>query len=342
MAQRPSYIVTGGAGFIGSNLVAELMARQPGAGIVVVDDFRSGSFTNLVDACRRRGVGPFTGEVIPQSVSDVDFGALIESAEPAAVFHIAAITDTTLADERWMIAGNAGDTWAALLQECVQADLPLVYASSAATYGALAQAAPRAPFAEDAAGSPANVYGFSKWLMECEHRRLDQARREAGEPRAWVVGLRYFNVFGPGEARKGHMASMIHQLTQQLLAGKRPRLFTGGEQARDHVYVDDVVDCTLAAAGLGDRPRVEPGVYNLGSGRATTFNELADAVRSALGLSAEDRPTKYFDMPDDIRRFYQAYTCADLTRVTAALGWAPRHDPLEAMGRYARWLKETL
>lgn len=340
MPRVPTYILTGGGGFIGSNLAAELAHRQPGASVIVIDDFRSGSFANLIEAFERKGVGPFTGEVVSRPTGEVDIGDLIESTEPAAVFHIAAITDTTLADERKMIADNAGEDWSAMLQECAQAEIPLVYASSAATYGNPPHAGACEPFPEDAAGRPNNVYGFSKWLMECEHRRFDRARREAGEPRAWTVGLRYFNVFGPGEARKGKMASMIQQLTSQMLAGKRPRVFTGGEQARDHVSVDDVVDCTLAAAGLGDRTRVEPGVYNVGSGRATTFNELIDAIRGALGLSADDRPTKYFDMPEEIRKFYQDYTCADLTNTEAGLGWTPRHDPLEAVRRYALWLKE--
>lgn len=340
MRPSPTYILTGGAGFVGSNLAAELLRRVPGSSVIVIDDFRSGSFANLVEACRRKGVGAFQGEVIARPSSEVDFGDLMEAVEPRAVFHIAAITDTTVTDERRMIGDNAGEDWASLLQECAQAEVPLVYASSAATYGNPAQAGERLPFPEDAAGFPNNVYGFSKWLMECEHRRFDLARRKAGEPRPWVVGLRYFNVFGPGEARKGKMASMIYQLTQQMLAGKKPRIFTDGEQARDHVHVDEVVDCTLAAAGLGDRPSVEPGIYNTGTGRATTFNELIGAIRDALALSAEDRPTKFFDMPDEIRKFYQDYTCADMTNAAVGLGWKPRGDPIEAIRRYALWLRE--
>jgi ADP-L-glycero-D-manno-heptose 6-epimerase len=106
------------------------------------------------------------------------------------------------------------------------------------------------------------------------------------------------------------------------------------------VYVDDVVDCTLAAAGLGKRaPR--PGVYNLGSGVATSFNQIADAIRAALGLSDQERPTDYFDMPPDIRRFYQDYTCADMTETARGLGWKPKHDPVQAMGAYAKFLSES-
>jgi ADP-L-glycero-D-manno-heptose 6-epimerase len=341
MAPRPCYIVTGGAGFVGANLAAELVRRVPNASVIVIDDFRTGSFANLIAAHHRKGLGPFEGEVIARPTVEVDFASLIEEHEPSAIFHVAAITDTTITDERHMLADNAGEDWASLLQECAQSEVPLVYASSAATYGTPTRGSERAAFLEESAGRPNNVYGFSKWLMECEHRRLDHARRQAGEPRAWIVGLRYFNVFGPGEAAKGKMASMIYQLTGQMLAGKRPRVFADGEQARDHVHVDDVVDCTLAGAGLGEQARVQPGIYNVGSGRATTFNELIDAIRAALGLPAEERPTKYFDMPDEIRKFYQDYTCADLTAVEAALGWRPSLDPLESVRRYALWLSET-
>jgi ADP-L-glycero-D-manno-heptose 6-epimerase len=174
-------------------------------------------------------------------------------------------------------------------------------------------------------------------LMECEHRRFGERVRKRRDREPMVVGLRYFNVFGPGEGRKGKMASMVWQLAQQVLAGERPRLFTDGSQARDQVYVDDVVDCTLAAAGLGKKaPR--PGVYNLGSGVATSFNQMADAVRAAVGLNEQERPTEYFDMPADVRAFYQDYTCADMSETTKGLGWKPRHEPGAAMREYVAFL----
>ena len=172
------------------------------------------------------------------------------------------------------------------------------------------------------------------------HDRIGEARQhhEVGglpgfEPR--IVGLRYFNVFGPGEASKGGMASMAYQLAKRMLAGDRPRLFTGGEQARDQVSVHDVVGCTLAAAGLGATDRPRPGVYNLGSGRATTFNEVAEAVRDGLGLDAEAFAIEYFEMPAKVRAFYQDFTLADMTAAAEGLGWTPKHDPTEAIRTYA-------
>lgn len=335
MPDRPTYIVTGGAGFVGSNLCAALLARDPRPFIVVIDNFRSGSFSNIVEACHRRGVGPFTGEVRADSVPDVAWDFLLDEYEPGAVFHLAAITDTTVADEALMIRENLHG-FEELLIEAAERNVPVVYASSAATYGTPPQTRDRVPFPLSAAGEPSNVYGFSKWLMEEQHRRLAALRAEDGrEPR--VVGLRYFNVFGPGEARKGKMASMVHQLARQMLDGKRPRLFADGSQARDQVYVDDVVECTLAAAGMGERKNPRPGVYNLGSGVATSFNQIVEALRPGLGSAAE---TEFFEMPAAIREFYQDYTCADMGETARGLGWRPRWKPAEAIGKYAAWLKE--
>lgn len=328
------FIVTGGAGFVGSNLAAALTKRYPGAGLCVVDDFRSGAFANLVSACERAGVGAFRGEVIAKPVADIAWEELVKAAKPTAVFHLAAITDTTVMDEAVMIRENTGG-FREMMRACAAAGVPLVYASSAATYGTPAQTAARKAFPLAAAGKPNNVYGFSKWLMECEHACI------AGELKnPHIVGLRYFNVFGPGEARKGKMASMALQLATQMLNGKRPRLFKGGEQARDQVYVDDVVDCTIAAAGLEKGAACRPGVYNLGSGVATTFNQVVASLREELGISERDLPTEYFDMPASIRAFYQDFTLADMSETNAGLGWRPKWKPPDAIRAYARWLKE--
>ncbi|TVQ62675.1 MAG: NAD-dependent epimerase/dehydratase family protein [Phycisphaerales bacterium] len=351
MPERPCYIVTGGAGFIGANLCRALDGRARAHGteaeLVVIDDFRSGSFANLVEAFARSeagdgGGGVFSGEVLAGSVSEVDWDSLLEAREPRAVFHLGAITDTTVANEREMIEVNS-ETFGPMLEACVRGQVPLVYASSAATYGTPAQAASREAFPLEAAGRPNNVYGFSKWLMEVEHRRALAEASRAGREMPHVVGLRYFNVFGPGEGRKGKMASMVHQLAVQLLEGESPRLFEHGEQARDQVPVEDVVSCTIAAAGRAAWHEfdVEPGVYNLGSGRATTFNELVEAVRSALEFDAGERPTEYFEMPPSVRAFYQEYTCADMRETERGLGWKPSVDPVRAMGDTARHIEHS-
>jgi len=335
------YVVTGGAGFVGSNLCCALAARAARRAeeidLIVIDDFRSGSFANLVEAFEREGDERFRGEVVAGSVGEIDWESLIDARSPRAVFHLGAITDTTVSDEREMLEVNT-ETFGPMLEACVEASVPLVYASSAATYGSPPQADARVPFPLGAAGAPNNVYGFSKWLMECEHRRVLGDARDAGKPFPHVVGLRYFNVFGPGESRKHHMASMVHQLATQILDGGRPRIFTDGEQARDQIPVMDVVACTMAAAGIDNDHAVVPGVYNLGSGRATTYNEIVEAIRSPLGMSEADRPTEYFDMPAHVRTFYQDYTCADMSETERGLGWTPSVDPLAAMGDYAQYL----
>lgn len=341
MSPEHCYVVTGGAGFIGSNLVAALASREPGSRIVLIDDLSSGSFANIVEAFERRGLPPFDGEVLASSCDEIDWESLLEEAAPLAVFHLAAITDTTVADERRMIEQNT-ESFRPILGACLQSATRLVYASSAATYGSPPAAREREPFKREMAGRPNNVYGFSKWLMECDHHAAAGAHREETGQSPWVVGLRYFNVFGPGESRKGKMASMAYQLFTQIRDRHRPRLFTDGTQSRDQVHVDDVVRCTLAGAGLGEKKRPAPGVYNVGSGQASSFNDVAARVRAGLGLAEHDRPVEFFEMPPSVRAFYQDYTCADMTETAAGLGFVPSIDPLEGVESYARMLGAML
>lgn len=333
------YIVTGGAGFIGSNLCARLAGHSPGAHLVVVDDLSSGSFENLVLAHDRAGIGPFTGEFVAMTSAEVEWAWLMTETRPRAIFHLGAQTDTTVADERAMLERNVNG-FSEMLELCNDAEIPLVYASSAATYGTPAVALDRQAFKEEHAGRPNNVYGFSKWLMECEHRRFSERIVASGGPTPRVVGLRYFNVFGPGEGHKGSMASMVLQLGRHLLEGRSPRLFHDGQQARDQVFVDDVVACTLAGAGLGDKTEPNPGVYNCGSGEATSFNRIIEALRETLQIPEGQQEVEYFEMPESVRAFYQDFTKADLSATTAALGWAPKTSPAEGIAEYARWLAD--
>ncbi len=318
-------IVTGGAGFVGSNLVARLQEDRPDAEILVIDDGRSGTFANLSKE------GPdgfsFRGEMIGRSLNDIDLYEVVEGFDPEVVYHLASITDTTVHDESKMIADNV-EPFGVLVNMAVTSNFKLVWASSAATYGTRANGATQAkrPFKIEDAGRPANVYGFSKWIMENMHRRAMQEY-----PGAHLVGLRYFNVFGPNESHKKHMASMVYQLAQQILNGTAPRIFADGTQARDQIYVHDVVDATITAANDG----VTSGIYNCGSGVTTSFNDVIDALNEAFETKWEP---DYFDNPYS---FYQDYTCADLSATRAGIGWTPRYQPKQAMVEYARQLHAT-
>lgn len=318
------YLITGGAGFVGSNLTRTLQEQNDGRNeILVVDDMRLGTFANL--SVEGEHGWSYRGEIIAGALHELDIASLIHDFKPDVVFHEASITDTTVEDEKVMIRDNV-EPFDELVELCVTQKIKLVWASSAATYGTAANGAlaERRPFKLEDAGRPANVYGFSKWVMENIQRQT-----LVKHPDAHLVGLRYFNVFGPGEQNKGKMASMIYQLANQMLDGKRPRIFDPGDQARDQIYVKDVVGCTMAGALDG----AKSGVYNCGTGEATSFNQIVAALNQALGR--DDRPD-YFENPFS---FYQDYTCADISQTTAGLNWKPAYTTHDAIVEYAELLK---
>lgn len=297
-------LITGGAGFIGSNLALELQTRYPQASITVLDDFRVGSFKNLIG---------FRGDVMAYDVSACNLQPLMKHKPFEIIFHIAAITDTTILDERKMMFDNV-EGFRNVLDLASEKKAAVVYASSAAVYGSQ-----NTSMKESDGGKPNNVYGFSKWAME------GLAREYEGKLR--ITGLRYFNVFGHGEFFKGNAASMIYQLFLQMKAGKRPRIFKFGEQKRDFVYVKDVIEATILA-----RTAKENTVVNVGSGQATSFNEVIEALNEGLGTQLEP---EYFDNPYN---FYQDFTQADLSHTTKAIGYKPRYTTREGILDYLKGL----
>jgi ADP-L-glycero-D-manno-heptose 6-epimerase len=300
-------VVTGGAGFIGSNLVLALQEKFQKARLTVIDDFRSGDFKNLVG---------YRGDFVAQNLATLDWQDQFGEEKFDAIFHLASITDTTLHDQFIQVHDNV-ESFRRLLNFARPTRTRIIYASSASTYGPATGAS-----AESSGAAPANIYAFSKTIMD------NIAVREAKESPDWtIIGLRYFNVYGPREAHKGVPASMVYHLAQQMKAGQRPRIFKQGEQKRDFVYVKDIVEGSILA--LEAR---ESGIYNLGCGQARSFNELVDILNKCLG-------TKFVaDYIDNPHAHYQNFTEADLDKVRSALGYQPQF-PLEAgVKDYMNWL----
>lgn len=301
-------LVTGGAGFIGSNLTLALQARHPEARIVVVDDFRSGDFKNLQG---------FRGDFVAADVSRLDWETRFRDQTFDAIFHEASITDTTVHDQFLQCHDNI-EGFRRLLEFAAVNHTTVVYASSAATYG-ICSGIQRV----DQPPAPANVYAFTK--VQLDNLARDCANRH---PSWRIVGLRYFNVYGPREAHKKLAASMIYQLYLQMKAGRRPRVFKAGEQKRDFVYVKDVVNLTIRAASA---PR--SGIFNSGSGVAFSFNEVIAALNQALGTQLEP---EYIENPYS---FYQPHTEADMSLTASELGFRPEFEPATGIPDYVNWLE---
>jgi ADP-L-glycero-D-manno-heptose 6-epimerase len=303
----PNLIVTGGAGFIGSNLTLALQEKFPEAHLTVIDDFRSGNFKNLAG---------YRGDFVAQNLATVDWQEQFRTEKFDAIFHLASITDTTLHDQFVQVHDNV-ESFRRLLNFARPTKTRVIYASSASIYGAVTQAS-----LETNGAAPTNVYSFSKVIMD------NIAMRSAKEDRDWmIIGLRYFNVYGPREAHKGVPASMVYHLAQQMKAGQRPRIFKRGEQKRDFVYVKDAVEGSIRALDAETS-----GIYNLGTGQARSFNELVDVLNKCLGTNF--RPD-YIENP---HAHYQNFTQADLTNARGALGYEPRFPLEEGVRDYMQWL----
>jgi ADP-L-glycero-D-manno-heptose 6-epimerase len=307
-ASAQSILVTGGAGFIGSNLVLTLQERMPEARLTVIDDFRSGDFKNLAG---------YKGDFVAQNLATLDWKQQFGDEKFDAIFHLASITDTTLHDQFVQTHDNV-ESFRRLLSFAKPNRTRIIYASSGATYGGAATEA----ILETSGAAPANIYAFSKVIMD------NLANRAASDVSGWIiVGLRYFNVYGPREAHKGTPASMVYLLSRQMKAGQRPRIFKHGEQKRDFVYVTDVVEGSIRALEAK-----ESGIYNLGSGQARSFNELVDILNRSLGT---DFKPDYIDNP---HAHYQNFTQADLTSVRGALGYQPQFSLEKGVADYMNWL----
>ena len=298
-------VVTGGAGFIGSNIVAALEARGE-AEVVVCDSLGDG------DKWRNIAKRDLMGILPPESLFDFLEG---QRGTVDAVFHMGAISSTTATDADLVIENNVNFSLK-LWEWSVLAETRFIYASSAATYGDGS-----AGFDDDDSVEglqnlrPLNLYGWSKHLFD---RRIARLCAEGQPTPPQWAGLKFFNVFGPNEYHKGSMRSVAHQLYEQIAAGQPVRLFRShhrdyedGGQMRDFVSVDDCVDVMM---WLLDHPEVS-GLFNLGTGTARSFADLAQAAYTAMQATPE---IEYIDMPEAIRDKYQYFTQANMGKLRAA------------------------
>lgn len=313
-------LITGGAGFIGSNLAFYFQKHHPLAKVYVFDKFRSdecfpsgnptslGHFKNLIG---------FKGEVI---VGDINNAKDIESLRAYdfdIIYHQAAISDTTALNQELVMKTNH-EAFLRLLEIAKDSQAIMVYASSAGTYGNS-----KAPNIVGQGEIPENVYGYSKLCMDESVRKILES-----DPARHIIGLRYFNVYGEREFYKGKTASMILQLGLQALRDKKVRLFKHGEQMRDFVYIKDVIQANVKAIEAQ-----QGGIYNVGSGVARSFNDIIACLKAGLG----DFEVEYFDNPYS---FFQTHTQADISATMEALSYTPHFTLESGVQSYLHEIKE--
>ena len=313
-------IVTGGAGFIGSNIIKALN-QQGYKKILVVDDLSDGQkFNNLVDCdifdYQEKDI--FLKRILTHEY----FGPSIE-----ACFHQGACSDTTEWNGRHLMINNY-DYSKVMLHYCLARKVPFFYASSAAVYGK------STVFKEERCfEAPINIYGYSKFLFDQYVRQILETATSQ------VVGLRYFNVYGPREQHKGKMASVVYHFNQQLLADQEVKLFEGGEgyaageQRRDFVYVGDVAAVNL---WFMDNPK-KSGIFNIGTGCSQSFNDVAQAIINWYRYGK----IRYIPFPENLKNYYQSFTQADITALRE-IGYDRPFKTIEAgIAEYLDWLNTT-
>jgi len=308
-------LITGGAGFVGSNLAFYLQENFPQSHVVVFDCFRSKAMFangNLQSFGHYKNLIGFKGDVICGSINNKADLAVLNEFTFDYIFHQAAISDTRVTDQELVMKTNV-NSFHDLLSLAKQNHAAMVYASSAATYGGLPS--PQVVGKE----SPENPYGFSKYLMDqITYRFIDQ------NPEMSIVGLRYFNVYGSKEYYKAKTSSMVIQLGHQILDGNPPKLFEGSDQIlRDFINIEDVIQANILAC----KPQ-QSGVYNVGTGNPRSFQDIADILQNDLETNLG---TEYFPNPYE---GYQMHTQADITRTKECLGFKPKVTLEEGIKTY--------
>jgi len=309
-------LITGGAGFIGSNLAFYFQKNHPEAKVVVFDCFRSGetlSNGNLKSFGHFKNLLGFTGEIISGNINSAsDMKNLRDNYRFDYIFHEAAISDTTALEQDLMIKTNV-NAYKDLLDMAMLHGANMIYASSGATYG-------DAPSPQRVGReAPQNVYGFSKLSMD--HLSREYMKKASIS----IVGLRYFNVYGPREYFKNSTASMVIQFGHQLLAGKNPKLFEDSDKIlRDFIYIEDIIQANIKAM----QPN-ESGIYNVGTGKARSFQDIVDILQRELGTNYE---CEY--IPNPFIGSYQFHTEADIETTRTGLGYEPGFEMEDAIRAY--------
>ena len=317
---KKTILITGGAGFIGSNLVFYFQKNYPDSHIVVFDCFRSeltfsngnlqsfGHYKNLID---------FKGDVICGNINNKNDLLLLNKYNFDYIFHQAAISDTRVYDQEIVMQTNVNSFYD-ILNIAKDNDAPLIYASSAATYGSLSS--PQTVGQE----SPENPYGFSKYMMDQVAYRFGNEN-----PNMTIIGLKFFNVYGPREYFKAKTSSMVIQLGHQILDGNAPKLFESSDQIlRDFIYIEDVVQANIKACS----PKIN-GVFNIGTGIPRSFQDIADILQNELGSNLG---TEYFPNP---LKGYQVHTQANIDSSKIYLDFMPKYSLEEGIKDYLSEIK---
>ena len=308
-------LITGGAGFIGSNLAFYFQENFPFSKVIIFDCFRSAETFpngNLKSFGHYKNLIGFKGDIICGNINNRADLELLRDHKFDYIFHQAAISDTRVYDQEIIMETNVNSFYD-LLALAKKDSAIMVYASSAATYGD--QPSPQTVGKEN----PENPYGFSKYIMDQIANRYSK-----DNPDLTIVGLRYFNVYGPREYFKNTTSSLVIQIGHQILDGTTPRLFSGSDKIfRDFIYIDDVLQAIIKACD----PK-QNGTYNVGTGISRSFQDISDILQKELET---DLGTEYFPNPYE---GYQMHTQANISNTKDNLGFSPKFSLEEGIKEY--------
>ena len=318
---KKTILITGAAGFIGSSLSFYFQENYPDATIVAFDMFRSGetfSNGNLKSFGHFKNLLGFNGIVISGDINDkVALKDLDESYKFDYIFHQAAISDTTVQEQDLMMKTNV-NAYEDLLKIAIKHGANMIYASSAATYG-------DSDRFEVGYEQPNNAYGFSKVMMDNITAKYIKKGVEIS-----IVGLKYFNVYGPREFFKNSTSSMVIQFGHQILKGITPKLFEGSDKIlRDFIYIDDIIQANIKACNP-----IKSGIYNVGTGKARSFEDIVTILQKELEI---DNGKEY--IPNPFIGSYQFFTQANIVTTKMNLGYHPQYEMEEGIKAYIPEIK---